>query len=228
MPQTRFPLVTDHYYHILNRGVARQNIFKSRWDYKYALSALSYYRFINPPMKLSYFQNLSNERKKEVISSMESGEKYVEIVAFVFMPNHFHLLLKQTHEKGISKFMSQFCNSYSRYFNTKYQRVGPLLQGRFKSVLVETTEQLIHLSRYIHLNPVVCAVITDKELFSYEYSSLPEYMNTQSNTQRIINPAIVLEQFKSKEEYKNFLIDHISYGKELEKIKHITLEDLNG
>lgn len=223
MPQARFPLVTDHYYHILNRGVARQPMFKSRWDYKHGLSALSYYRFVEPPMKLSYFENLPNEGKEEIMRSMEEKEKYVEIVSFVFMPNHFHLLVKQTHDKGISKFISQFCNSYSRYFNTKYQRVGPLFQGRFKSILVETTEQLIHLSRYIHLNPVVSGVISENELFSYEYSSLQEYLN---GNYKVVNPQIVLEQFKSIETYKSFLTDHISYGKELERIKHLTLEEL--
>ena len=222
MPQSRTLLVTDHYYHVFNRGVARQPIFKSRWDYKYALSALSYYRFVNPPMKLSYFRNLSLEQKEEAMLSMESGGKYVEIVSFVLMPNHFHLLLKQTHDNGISKFISQFCNSYSRYFNTKYQRVGPLFQGRFKSVLVETTEQLIHLSRYIHLNPAASAVIAEKDLSSYEFSSLPEYLTGKSIT---VSPEIVLEQFNSRGAYEKFIADHVDYAKELEKIKHLTLEE---
>jgi len=101
--------------------------------------------------------------------------------------------------------------------------VGPLFQGRFKSVLVETTEQLTHLSRYIHLNPVVSAVIAESELFSYEYSSLPEYLGGNNKT---ANPQIVLEQFKSIEKYKSFLTDHIDYGIKLEKIKHLTLEDI--
>ncbi|OGH14553.1 MAG: hypothetical protein A2689_01190 [Candidatus Levybacteria bacterium RIFCSPHIGHO2_01_FULL_38_96] len=222
MPQVRFPLVTDNYYHVFNRGVARQPIFKSQYDYKYALSALSYYPFINPPMKLSYFQSLSSERKEEIMRGLKNGQKYISIIAFVLMPNHFHLLLKQTYDEGISKFMSLFCNSYSRYFNTKYQRVGPLLQGRFKSIHIETTEQLIHLSRYIHLNPVVSAVIPEKELFSYQYSSMPEYMNGNYN---VVEAQEVLREFKSIEAYKEFVVDHISYGKELEKIKHLTFED---
>lgn len=222
MSQARTPLVNDHYYHVLNRGVARQNIFKSRWDYKHALNALSYYRFVNPPMKLSYFQNLAQDVREDTMRELANSEKYVEIISFVFMPNHFHLLLKQTHDNGISKFISQFCNSYSRYFNTKYQRVGPLFQGRFKSVLVESTEQLMHLSRYIHLNPVVSAVISEKDLMSYEFSSLPEYM---SGNYRIVKSEAILENFSSIKEYKKFLLDHISYAKELEKVKHLTLED---
>lgn len=222
MPQFRFPLVTDNYYHVFNRGVARQPIFKSRYDYKYALSALSYYRFVNPPMKLSYFSNLSLDLREQTMRKLKDGEKYVKILAFVLMPNHFHILLKQTHDEGISKYMSLFCNSYSRYFNTKYQRVGPLLQGRFKSVHIETTEQLIHLSRYIHLNPVVSAVIPEAELFSYQYSSMPDYISGNHN---IVGAQDVLQEFNSIEAYKKFVMDNISYGKELEKIKHLTFED---
>jgi putative transposase len=221
MAQVRFTLANEEYYHVFNRGVARQPIFKSKYDFKYALSALSYYRF-DTPMKLSNFQLLSAERKQQALQNLQSGEKYVEIVAFVFMTNHFHLLLKQKKDGGISKYMSLFCNSYARYFNTKYQRGGPLFQGRFKSVHVETTEQLIHLSRYIHLNPVVSNMISEKEIFDYEYSSFPEYI---SGNYKIVSPQVVLEQFKSSEDYKKFVTDQIDYGKELEKIKHLTLED---
>ena len=83
------------------------------------------------------------------------------------MPNHFHLLLKQTIDNGISHFLSKFTNSYTKYFNTKYNRVGPVFQGVFKSVHIESDEQLMHLSRYIHLNPVVSAVVEKQNLLSY-------------------------------------------------------------
>lgn len=69
------------------------------------------------------------------------------------MPNHFHLLIKQTEQNGISEFVGKFSNSYTKYYNTKHNRVGALLQGQLKAVLIESGEQLIHVSRYIHLNP---------------------------------------------------------------------------
>lgn len=137
------------------------------------------------------------------------------------MPNHFHFLLKQIAEDGISNFLSKFTNSYTRYFNTKHQRVGPLFQGAFKAVHIETDEQLIHLSRYIHLNPVSSIVIPKKDLLTYPWSSLPAYIH--SNT-RIVNTVPVLNHFSSVEDYKLFQLDHISYAKELEKIKHLRLE----
>ena len=223
MPEFRIPLITGEYYHVFNRGVARQPIFLSIKDYEQALLALSYYRFSNPPMRLSRYKELSVEERTNTLNELQESEKRVEIASFVLMPNHFHMLLKQTAENGISSFISQFANSYTRYFNTKHNRVGPIFQGVFKSVHVETTEQLVHLSRYIHLNPAVSAVVKESDLISYRWSSLPDYLEEKNSS--LIYSDAVLEQFSSREEYKKFVINYIDYGKELEKIKHLILED---
>ena len=95
------------------------------------------------------------------------------------MGNHFHFLIKQASDNGISKFMANFTNSYTKYFNTKHQRVGPLFQGVFKAVHVDSDEQLIHLSRYIHLNPVMGFVIKAEELKDYKWFSYPNYIGKQ-------------------------------------------------
>src|SRR3989344_7368319 len=155
MSDRRTPLVKGEYYHIFNRGVARQPTFLNRNDYKRALLTLSYYRFSSPPVRLSRFKEFSQEERNRIALNMQKKKKFAEIISFVFMPNHFHLLLKQTVNNGISHFLSKFTNSYTKYFNTKYNRVGPVFQGVFKSVHIESDEQLMHLSRYIHLNPVV-------------------------------------------------------------------------
>ena len=76
----------------------------------------------------------------------------MEIICYCLMPNHLHLLLRQLMDGGISKFMSNFANSYTRYFNTKSKRKGPVFEGKFKAKRIETDEQLLHLSRHIHLN----------------------------------------------------------------------------
>lgn len=161
-------LATNEFYHVYNRGVARQPTFLTKWDYQQTILALSYYRFINPPLKLSRFKELSYEQRQKYFSDLEGmGDKLVDIISFVLMPNHFHFLLKQAADGGISKFLSQVTNSYTRYFNTKHKRVGPLFQGTFKAVHVETDEQLIHLSRYIHLNPLVTFLVKEKGSLSY-------------------------------------------------------------
>jgi putative transposase len=222
MPNHRTPLANREYYHVFNRGVARNPVFLSKHDYEQALLALSYYLSSTPPMKLSRFKELSVEERGNVLEGLQGDTRSVEIVSFVLMPNHFHLLLRQTSDDGISTFMSKFTNSYTRYFNTKHQRVGPLFQGVFKAIHVEDDEQLLHLSRYIHLNPVASFVIHEKDLFTYPWSSLPAFLNEKTS---FVETAPVLEHFRSREDYRTFLLDQIGYAKELEKIKHLTLEN---
>lgn len=211
-------LATDYCYHIFNRGVARQPVFFTKRDYARFITTISYYRFLKPPLKLSRFLSLPQKKRLQVNEQIDSLSALVTILAFVCMPNHIHFLLKQTADKGITKFMSLVTNSYTRYINTKHQRVGDLFQGVFKAVRVETDEQLLHLSRYIHLNPVVSPVIKNSELFSFPWSSLPNYLKKTSS---VVDPTLVMNQFKNVESYKSFLLDQIDYGKRLEEIKHL-------
>lgn len=221
MSDRRAPLVNDEFYHIYNRGAARQPTFLNQRDYEQAVFAFSYYRFVNPPIRLSRFKELSIRQRKELLDKLQKTEKLVEIVSFVFMPNHFHFLLKQVAENGISIFISKFTNSYTKYFNTKRNRTGPMFQGVFKSVHVESDEQVIHLSRYIHINPVTSVVIKDTELLSYPWSSLSDYLRGRSP---LLYMEPVLSHFSSSDDYKNFVLDRIDYAKQLEKIKHLALE----
>jgi|SRR3989344_3486550 len=146
MADKRVPLANGEFYHIYNRGVAKQPIFRETTDYKQALLGFSYYRFIQPPMKLSRFKELPLDERENILSKIvKENNELIRILSFVFMPNHFHFLITQVSENGISKFISNFTNSYTRYFNTKYERVGALVQGVFKAVRIETNEQLLHV-----------------------------------------------------------------------------------
>ena len=145
----------------------------------------------------------------------------VDIISFVFMPNHFHFLLKQVADDGIAKYLSLFTNSYTRYFNTKYNRIGPLFQGVFKAVRIESNAQLLHLSRYIHLNPYVSGIATKANLSTYPWSSLPSYL---SGSKDFIEKDIVTSQFKKSFSYRDFVVNHSDYARELEFIKHMTLD----
>ena len=135
------------------------------------------------------------------------------------MPNHFHFLIKQIKDKGIQIFLSNLSNSYTRYFNTKHPRVGPLLQGKYQSVLIESENQLIHTSRYIHLNPVVSGLV--KNLDSYPWSSFNEYI---TGKEIICSIQQILDLFPSPKKYKEFVEAQISYGMTLEIIKHQALD----
>lgn len=225
MPGRKTPLVSGEIYHVFNRGISLQPTFFDKRDYQRLLNTMSYYQNCNPPMKLSLFLTASQENKEKFMEeSRIKADFLVEIICFCFMPNHLHFLLKQIKEGGISRFMSNLANSYTRYLNTRQKRNGPFFQGKFKAVRIETDEQLLHVSRYIHLNPMTSFVVAEEtDLANYLYSSFPEYLGkTEKN---ICQKEIILDQFRTKESYERFVFDQAGYQRKLEVIKHLILED---
>lgn len=224
MPTNRkLVFANDEIYHVFNRGVEKRPTFTNKWELDRALLALDYYRFTNLPIKLSKVLILPNYDQIQLLKGIKKdNEKLVEIICFCLMPNHFHFMLKQKMENGISIFVSNFTNSYTKYFNTRNERVGPLFQGTFKAVRIASEEQLIHVSRYIHLNPVSSFLIKPEELENYEWSSYPEYLNLLDRN--ITSKEIVLSFFASLGKYKKFVMDQVDYARKLEEIKHLALE----
>ena len=137
------------------------------------------------------------------------------------MPTHIHLVLRQLKDNGISKFMSNILNSYSRYFNLKHNRKGPLWEGRFKKIMVENDDQLLHLTRYIHLNPVTAYLVNRPE--DWFASSYHEYIMSVVQENRLCNCTYTLDTNPTS--YKRFVEDNISYQRELAKIKHLAMDD---
>lgn len=224
MPGREIILANNEIYHVFNRGVASLPVFFTRRDYKRALLTLAYYQNTSPPIRYSKLLTLSQALRGELLQKLKKEENFlVEIIAHCLMPNHFHLLLRQLKEGGISKFVGNFTNSYTRYLNTKTKRSGPLFGGKFKAVRAETEEQLLHLTRYIHLNPYTGYIVSEiASLKSYPYSSFPEYL--QPATHNLSNPTQILGTFKSLKSYKNFVTDHADYQRQLGNIKHLLLE----
>lgn len=213
----------DEIYHIFNRGVEKRPVFTNKRELDRAIQTLDFYRFANLPLRLSKFLTLPQEEKLKFIQNINKDyEKLIEIICYCLMPNHFHFLLKQKQEKGISIFAANLTNSYTKYFNTRHERIGPLFEGTFKAVHIESDEQFVHVSRYIHLNPVSSFLIEPEELETYEASSYLEYMGLSSRN--ITNKEIVLDLFPSKEKYKQFVLDQVDYARKLERIKHLSLE----
>lgn len=216
-------LATDQIYHIYNRGVEKRQIFLNKRNYNRFIELMSYYRFANCPVKFSQFKVLSRDAREDLLDKLANqSDKLVEILVFCLMPNHIHFLLKQLKDAGIAKFMNKLCSGYSHYFNILNQRVGPLFQGNFKAVRIETDEQLIHTSRYIHLNPVSSYLIEFDQLEDYDFSSYPEYTGKKAG---FCNTKEVLSYFKNVEDYKNFVADQVDYARQLENIKHLILDN---
>ena len=225
MPGRKAVLATGQIYHLFNRGNASQPIFLSVYDYRRFLKTIGFYRFSSHTVRLFQFLEFSQKRKKEYLENISSkNRELIEIFCFCLMPNHYHLLVKQIDENGISKFMSQIQNSFVKYFNIKRKRTGSLFQGRFKAVRIETDEQLLHLSRYIHLNPYSSYVVKSiKDLEAYPWSSLPDYL--KKGNYSFLKKKPVLDFFKSEKDYQRFVFNQADDQRELEKIKHLTWED---
>ncbi len=215
MPRRITPFINGEYYHLYNRGLAKQPIFNFSDDYKRFIETLFYYQIQNPKPKFSTF-------KKFNLYSVDSSKKIVEVICYSVMPNHFHLLIEQLKDGRITEFMRKFIHSYNKYLNIKYNRQGPVFQGVFKAIRVESDEQLIHLSRYIHLNPLASFLVKDLSL--YPWSSYKSYIN-KNNDQRIFKDEI-LKFFKSVEDYQKFISDQVDYSQTLERIKHLAMEDI--
>lgn len=223
MPTNRkIVFANNYFYHVFNRGVDKREVFTNKKEYLRAIMTLNYYQYSLHKIKLSRFLSLPEKEQLEYLSDYKTQEKLVDIIAYCLMPNHFHFLLRQIKEKGISKFLADFANSYTKYFNTKHDRTGHLFQGQFKAVFIESDEQLLHLSRYIHLNPSTSSIVKIGNLKNYPWSSLPEYLKSSSNL--ICNTEPVLGFFKKAKMYEEFVFDQALYAKELHFIKHLLIE----
>lgn len=208
------PFVNDNFYHLFNRGVEKRQVFSNSNDYSRFLDVLYYYQFQGPKPRFSTYKRFKQK-------DFDKKPKIVEIECYCLMPNHFHLLVRQLKEKGVEEFMRKVLNSYTKYFNTRHKRIGPLFQGAFKAVIVETDEQLLHLSRYIHLNPFTSGLV--EKLEDYQYSSFLAY--TKQSKDQLCTEQTILNFFKNSKGYAEFIADNQEYARELEKIKHLLIEE---
>lgn len=200
-------------YHIFNRGVEKRTTFLDKRDYQRFLETMDYYRKKGPSVRFSY------KDRPAMINTNKNDSLLVEILSFCLMPNHFHLLLRQVEEKGITTFLNKLSNSYTKYFNTRHKRVGPLFQGSFKAIRAEDDEQLLHVSRYIHLNPLVGYLV--KNLRTYPYSSYREFLDI---TKGFCKKSVVLEYFTTPAHYETFVLNQADYVKSLKDAEKLLLD----
>lgn len=215
-------LVIGETYHIYNKSIAEYIIYNNEEEFLRMLSVICYYRGERPEVSFSRFLRDNNAEKDHSKNSyvLQDKKALVEIISYCLMPTHFHLILKQLVDNGMSIFMSNVGNSYARYFNLKHKRKGPLWEGGFKSVLIKTDAQLLHLTRYIHLNPVTAHLVNAPEKWSM--SSYNEYLSTIEENKRICNYKDILDI--EPVSYRRFVEDRISYQRELAKIKKLLFD----
>lgn len=211
------PLETGEAYHIFSKSIAGFVIFNNEHEFKRMLETVLYYQNKDLPINFSKFARFND--LAEIIAAFNKSEKLVQIIAYSLMPTHFHFILKQLTKNGISIFMRKVLDSYTRYFNIKHNRKGPLWEGKFKSVLMENDEQLLHLTRYIHLNPVTSGLCKKPE--QWQFSSYNEYLSPDCESVFCKYDGILEIKPKS---YKKFVEDRIDYQRELKRIKDLMLD----
>lgn len=123
------------------------------------------------------------------------------LVSYCLMPNHFHLQIEQCGEVPLGKLLLKVCTSYSMYFNRKYDHTGHVFQDHFKSVPVQSENQIAALSAYIHQNPATARLVDSPE--KWAFSSYPDYIGLRQGD--LVDFDSVLGQFESRDEYRLFV-----------------------
>lgn len=222
-------------YHLYNRGVEKRKIFMDDEDYLRFIHDLFEFNDENPALNLTY--HITYKQSKEVgLPKIERGARkmLIELLVFCLMPNHFHLLVIPKVERGITEFMQKLGTGYTNYFNKKYERVGPLFQGRYKMAVIKNESYFIHLPYYIHLNPLDLiepkwrkGEIKNREkaakfLENYRWSSYPDYIS-KKNFPSVTQREFLTEFTGGPENYKK---DTLKWLKDLdwENLKSFTLE----
>ncbi len=225
MTDRKISFAEGEYYHIYNRGNSKQKIFLDKQDYDRFVKLLY---LCNSKSSFNFREDIV--KQKIDAFDFECGKPILSIGAWVLMPNHFHLLVTISPrgclgQEGITVFMGKLCTAYSMYFNKKYKRTGKLFEGAFKSVHVETDEQLKYNFSYIHLNPIKLIDKSWKEegikditkalsfLDKYKWGSYLDYIGIKRSESKIIYTQDFPDYFSSLDVFKSEIFDWLNYDK---------------
>lgn len=170
MPYRKKEFYSGGYYHIYNRGANRERIFFSDENYSYCLRLIGKY--------------------SEIF--------HISVIAYCLMPNHFHLILRQNSEKSISDLMRLVFNAYVQAVNRQIGRTGTLFEGRFKHILIDKDNYILHLCRYIHLNPVKAELVAAPG--EWRFSNYNEWVGKRNG--KLVDHDFISSYFKNPQEYR--------------------------
>lgn len=194
-------------YHAYNRGVEKRLIFLDDQDYRVFLSFLKAYLSpqLDPKKVLEHPLDKMTGSRPVRIRPLRSFAEEVSLLAYCLMPNHFHLVLYQKESYGMANFLQAICTSYSMYFNKRYKRIGTLFQGPYKAAYIDRDSYLLHVTRYIHLNPKEVTGSRPVSVREYPYSSYPYYLRLKQASW--LHPEHILDYFRSaqRRDYRDFL-----------------------
>lgn len=205
-------------FHICNKSIVNYGIFRDPKNAERFIKGLNYYNSSKKKLNLALHLRSEVNKQKKVNLLVSKAKRVVKIISYCIMPDHYHLLLKVLVNKALSKYIGDVENSFTRFFNIKFRRKGPLWQSRFRRVEINTNEQLLHVSRYIHLNPTTAELVDKPE--DWKYSSYNGYINNS----KILNENMKEITINNPVLYKKFCEDNIDYQKKWKKIKRLSLE----
>ena len=202
-------------YHIWNKSISNFGIFTYPSNINRFIETLDFYNNVKSERKFSNALRYKKYTFQSLIS--EKSNCLIKFLGYYISPDHSNLLVNLLRSNFHSKYIGTVENSYTRYFDLKSSRRGPLWQSEFKCVLIQSNEQLLHVSRYIHLNPVTNYLVNKPE--DWEYSSYNDYMN-----KNILKKYLTEISIKSPKLYKKFVDNQINYQRKLKMIKKLILE----
>jgi len=229
------PFVPDEYYHIYSRTILNVPEFRDNRNAERLAQAFLITNSTKSSEAFLFLKNNKNVTINDALEIVRQGEKLVDVLCYCIMPDHYHLLLKELKEGGISNFIRKSNISIAKYVNIKNDRRGPLFESRFNSKHIDTNEYLVHLSLYIHLNPL--DFISGrawrenklkgwpgekKKLLEYPWSSLKSYLDDNHRDPIISGTEIITDQFDNNKDYELFLQDWSEES--INKIRDFLLE----
>lgn len=175
MPRREFVFEPGRYYHIYNKSENKERLFLEAENYLFFLRKLKKYR----PENLS-------------------------IIAYCLMPTHFHFCIRIDGSVQVSKFISRLLDSYVKAFNKKYGRAGRLFKERYKPKLVDSDAYLMHLCRYIHLNPVEANLVNKPDYWAF--SNYSEFVGARNG--KLFDKSFFKQYWKAAADYERFVLDY--------------------
>ena len=224
--------VENQIYHLYNRGVEKRRIFLNQKDYVRFIIDLYEFNDIAPALN---FGRSIFAQPIEVRLQSKRQQPQVALLAFCLMPNHYHIMVQQLTKNGITNFMRKLGTGYTNYFNTKYERVGSLFQGKFKATLLTHEAHFLYLPHYIHLNSLDVAPLRIKNtsaskketidfLQKYRWSSLPDYLGTK-NFPTVIDKKFLTACIGDKNEFRSQTQEWLTSG-DIQSIQDVMFDDL--
>lgn len=227
MSTNRESFVVGEHYHVFNRGVDKRIIYTDSYDIRRFLKSMIEFNVVDPIGSL-----YENSFREANVQTTVPEERLVNITAYCLNPNHFHMILEQLLEGGISEYMKRLSGGYTCYFNNKYDRSGVLFQGRYKSAHIDSNEYLLHASAYVNLNDRAHQLGGSTPKLVKSLSSWGEYTDKRiKGIKGICEKEIILGQFKNSREYEHFALDSlesiIKRKEELKDFDKLLLEQID-